>query len=179
MSLGTSLISGVAGAAIGAFATVATGAFGYLNKDRELDIRMVDIALSILSGDNKGVDAEPGRRFALRLLQTYSQTNIPPEEFDVWVSRGTLELSALTPVLLDEKRRLSESAGELDQRARDLRFSLGRLSTGVDGLAGRSPQYHEIREQVLEVLKQSTELQKRMDAVDELIKAAGAPPTSE
>lgn len=75
--------------AITAAATIATGAFGYLNKDRSLDIEMVRISLSILSGENKDTSLN-GRKFALRALSKFSGVNIPQDEFETWAESGTV-----------------------------------------------------------------------------------------
>lgn len=81
-------VVGIAGAAIGAMATIGASSLGYLNKDRELDIRMVSIALTILSGKIEGEKSEPARKFALRALEKFSGVDIPEPEFDVWVKEG-------------------------------------------------------------------------------------------
>ena len=79
-------------AGIAAFATVATGAFGYWSRNREQDIEMVRIALSILGGENKDTSL-PGRKFALRTLQKHTGVGIPSEEFNEWAEKGTLPKS--------------------------------------------------------------------------------------
>ncbi len=85
------LLTSIGAAAVGALATIWTGAFGYWNTDRGQDIQMVNIALSILGGEIKDQDtSEPGRRFALRLLQKYAEVEIPDTEFDSWAKDGTL-----------------------------------------------------------------------------------------
>ncbi|UCI21082.1 hypothetical protein FJ970_09070 [Mesorhizobium sp. B2-1-8] len=86
---GWAFAGGVIGAVVGAIATVWTGAFGYWNKNRELDIEMVRVSLSILAGENKDTSL-PGRKFALRALSRYSGVEIPDEEFDKWASTGTV-----------------------------------------------------------------------------------------
>ena len=68
---------------------ILTSAFGYWNKDRSQDIEMVNIALSILSGEKKD-NSVPGRKFALRLLEEYSAIDIPEDEFESWAEDGTL-----------------------------------------------------------------------------------------
>jgi len=84
------LLSGVAGAALTAIATMTTGAFGYLNKDRELDIQMVNVALTILSGDHDTKNSVEARKFALRSLSKYSNVEIPKDEFESWAKTGVL-----------------------------------------------------------------------------------------
>ena len=76
-------------AVITALASIVTGGFGYLNEDRGHDIQMVQIALSILSGDHEDTSL-PGRRFALRALEKYSEVEIPQSEFEEWAKTGTL-----------------------------------------------------------------------------------------
>nr|WP_321457199.1 hypothetical protein [uncultured Cohaesibacter sp.] len=80
----------LASAVVGSFATIATGYFTYANQDRELDIKMINIGLAMLSGENKGVDYEPGRKFALRILQKYTGVEIPKDEFNMWVAKGEI-----------------------------------------------------------------------------------------
>ncbi len=77
------------GAVIGSLTVIMAPAFGYLSKDRELDIEMVRISLSILASE-KQEEAEWGRRFALRALSKYSEVEIPADEFKAWAEKGTL-----------------------------------------------------------------------------------------
>lgn len=86
------------GALFGAVAAVVTGYFGFANKDRELDIEMVRVSLSILSGENVE-SSHPGRRFALRALQQYSGVDIPADDFETWVASGTVPRIAPSPDL--------------------------------------------------------------------------------
>lgn len=87
------------GSLIGVAAAIAATWAGFLNKDRELDIEMVRLSLSILAGENKDTSAS-GRRFALRALEKYSGIDIPPDDFELWVASGTLPsttIAALRP----------------------------------------------------------------------------------
>lgn len=52
---------------------------------------MVRISLSILAGENKEASA-PGRRFALKALEQYSEIDIPAAEFNEWVKTGTIPI---------------------------------------------------------------------------------------
>lgn len=78
------------GAAAGAAATIITGSFGYLNKDRELDIRMVDVALTILSGEKIDDNSIYARRFAIEALSKYSGVELENAEKARWAEEGTL-----------------------------------------------------------------------------------------
>jgi hypothetical protein len=91
------LIQAVLTAILAAFATICTGAFGYWNKDREQDIQMVNIALSMLGGPVKD-SPETGRRFAIRVLEKYAKVEVPDEEFDIWAKVGTLSDGIYRPV---------------------------------------------------------------------------------
>ena len=84
-----SAITGIASATLAA----STGLFGFLNKDRSLDIELVRISLSILTGENKD-ESIYGRKFALRTLSEYSGIEIPRDEFDEWAKSGTIALGA-------------------------------------------------------------------------------------
>lgn len=87
--MGRELWIAVVSAFIGALSSIAVASISYINRDRELDLEMVKISLSILSGDNRDSSA-PGRRFALRALATYSGVTIPPDDFSTWVENGTV-----------------------------------------------------------------------------------------
>ncbi|MBN7755554.1 hypothetical protein JYP46_01850 [Nitratireductor aquimarinus] len=87
--LKSTILASIAGAAVGAIATISTGAFGYMNKDRELDIEMVQVSLSILQGENTETSI-PGRKFALRSLAKFTGIEIPDSEFEEWARTGTL-----------------------------------------------------------------------------------------
>ena len=90
------VLTTIGAAAVGALATIWTGAFGYWNTDRGQDIQMVNIALSILGGENKD-SSIPGRKFALRVLEKYAEVEIPETEFEQWATVGTLPASIYRP----------------------------------------------------------------------------------
>lgn len=69
---------------------VSTGAFSYFNKDRELDLKMVDISLTILSGDHDTKNSLEARKFALRALSKYADVEIPDTELETWANQGIL-----------------------------------------------------------------------------------------
>ncbi|MBG6160568.1 hypothetical protein IWQ54_000218 [Labrenzia sp. EL_195] len=89
---------GVVSAMAGAAATIAVGSFGYFNKDRELDIQMVNVSLSILRGEATGdKDTLQSRRFALRLLRKYADIEIPEDEFNDWAEKGNTPFKDMGP----------------------------------------------------------------------------------
>jgi hypothetical protein len=77
-------------------ATVAVGFFTFFNDARELDLKMMDVSLSILSGEKGGVDDDtnseylPGRMFALDALEKSSGVKI--EKKEEWAKSGKLSL---------------------------------------------------------------------------------------
>lgn len=83
-------------------ASFSGATFAYLNKDRELDIRMVDIGLSLLSGKNEGATSVPARGFALRVLSKYSGVDIPADEFQTWVSEGIVSFGDTPSIVLSD-----------------------------------------------------------------------------
>ena len=84
------LLGAVVGALVTAGATAYAASLGYFNKDRELDIQMVNVGLSILRGEATGdKDSLQSRRFALRLLRKYADVDIPDEELQEWADKGT------------------------------------------------------------------------------------------
>ena len=62
----------------------------YWNRNRELDIRMVDVALTILSGSNDATKSQYARTYALDLLDHYGGVRIPPEQQAAWAASGDL-----------------------------------------------------------------------------------------
>ena len=61
-------------ACVGAGATLGIGAFGYFNKNRDLDIKMIEIALGILREDPEKSKITATREWAVDLLDQYSGT---------------------------------------------------------------------------------------------------------
>ena len=93
-----SLLSGIVGAILGATATITTAGFGYLNKDREMDIQMVEIGLSILNGavaDDSKEDSKPARAFAVSLLERYADVEISYRE--EWIESGNVPYESPNP----------------------------------------------------------------------------------
>ncbi|MFN0191856.1 MAG: hypothetical protein ACKVP5_07740 [Aestuariivirga sp.] len=62
----------------------------YWNKDRELDIRMVDVALTILSGKDEGTKTKQAKAYALDLLEKYGGVEIVDEAELAWANGGEL-----------------------------------------------------------------------------------------
>ena len=91
----------ILGAIIGAGATILTSGFGYLNKDRELDIRMVEIGLSILNGE-KTEKSEPARQFAVNLIEKYSGVDILQK--DQWVKTGDVPYDAVSTTMTKQHK---------------------------------------------------------------------------
>lgn len=90
MGMTDTVIVGVISAFIGAASSIATSSLTYFNSSRELDIRMVNVALTILSAKEKGTDTEQARRYALRALEHYGGVDIPDSEFEQWAKTGTV-----------------------------------------------------------------------------------------
>jgi hypothetical protein len=86
----TTLITTLIGGVIGGAVTLGGSHLAYSNKDKELDIQLVNVGLSILRGEATGdKETEPARRFALRLLREYTEVEIPEEEYEKWATKGT------------------------------------------------------------------------------------------
>ena len=60
----------------GGLVVLVGSTFGYWNKDRELDIRMVDVALTILSAKDDATKSSYAKAYALDLLEKYGDTKI-------------------------------------------------------------------------------------------------------
>ena len=164
------VIGGVVGAALGATATIATGALGYIQKDRELDIRLVDVGLAILSGENKGATTEPARRFALRLLSKYANVEIPRTEFDEWAKNGILPLSDLINLLSQRQNMISD----IDKLAHGIAVEQDEYSDEISskssGIAGFGPiaqqklyKIHKLRSDIVSLQAGIAKLQQEID----------------
>jgi len=86
----SNLLSGVLGAALGTLATLVASTFDYWNKSRELDIRMVDVAVTILSAKDEGTKSRNARVYALELLEKYGGVEIPNKK--EWAAEGELPI---------------------------------------------------------------------------------------
>ncbi|MCP4318363.1 MAG: hypothetical protein GY789_20685 [Hyphomicrobiales bacterium] len=92
--IGKNVFAAIGIAAIGVVGTIGSGAFGYWNTDRNQDIQMVNIALSILGGENKDTSFE-GRMFALYVLEKYADVKINNKA--EWATSGTLPKDIYVP----------------------------------------------------------------------------------
>ncbi|MEP1934940.1 MAG: hypothetical protein ABJJ37_27010 [Roseibium sp.] len=85
----TALIAAAVGSLFSLVGTIGAASFGYFNKDKELDIQLVNVGLSILRGEATGdKDTIQARRFALRLLKKYADVDIPKDEAEDWAKTG-------------------------------------------------------------------------------------------
>ena len=64
---------GVAGIAL--IGTLATGFYTYANRNRELDIRLVEIGIGILRADPKETNLKAARGWAVKVIEDYSKVN--------------------------------------------------------------------------------------------------------
>jgi hypothetical protein len=131
--------------AIAALATIVVGYFTFFNQSRELDIKMVELSLSILAGERGGVvedkagtqaygEYEISRLFALRALSRYSGVALSTEEMQAWAESGSISFGELAPDL----QAYQQSVSKMVASARDFvlvdnsigirfgRFTLGR-----------------------------------------------------
>lgn len=89
------LISTISPAFFGAFfgiaGTIFASTLGYLNKDRELDLEMVRLSVTILSTPTSAADNDLQRRFAVYALRQFSGVNMSDADLDAWAkTRGSL-----------------------------------------------------------------------------------------
>src|SRR5262245_13301762 len=108
--------TGVIGGIVGAGITLAWSTDDYWNKSRKLDVEMVRLSLNILAGDLTE-PSMPGRRFALNALEKFSGINIPKDQFELWLSSGTVpappisanDLAAIAGQLIGQMRTEAEA----------------------------------------------------------------------
>lgn len=85
----TVLVAAFAGGLFAATATVSTGYLNFSNRDRELDIQLIDISLGILRGEHDAAAAErasvvAARRFAVLTITRLSETTLTEKEISAW-----------------------------------------------------------------------------------------------
>ena len=76
MALKRDIILALGSAAIGAFSSLAVAGFGFVNKDRELDIQMLNIALGILREDPKQSKISAAREWAIDVINISAPVQI-------------------------------------------------------------------------------------------------------
>jgi hypothetical protein len=62
---------------------------------RAQDVRMVEIALSILKGDSVDEKGRPARQFAIETLKRYSGLSSDQVDWDTWLARGTVPFDSV------------------------------------------------------------------------------------
>lgn len=145
----------IASAAVGATATILTGAFVYFNKNKELDIQMVQISLSILSGEDTGKKSAPARKFALHMLENYTGVEIPRDDFDSWVDGGVL------PSTVMDTRGTAYQMGYLKGLEGGIKDQRELEERGKRGApAGRGPKWAELQERLRQILVEIEQLEK-------------------
>lgn len=82
-------ISGVLGAAT----AIGGGYLTFANKDRELDVRLIEISLAILKGHYEPDSQDKAsiiqaRKFAIRTVARLAETHLEPEEIAIWSEGG-------------------------------------------------------------------------------------------
>lgn len=91
----------IAPAFIAAGISALTAYFVFIKENRELDIRMVELSLSILKGEFKDDQiSNPihARRFALRVLEKFSGVEIDDDELENWAKGGGVPFDQIAPM---------------------------------------------------------------------------------
>lgn len=88
----TVVVAAFAGGLFAALATISTGYLSFSNRDRELDIQLINISLGILRGEHdvKDVDREAtnaARKFAILTISRLAETQLEDNEIEAW-SKG-------------------------------------------------------------------------------------------
>ncbi|HEV7319427.1 MAG TPA: hypothetical protein VGO04_12560 [Ensifer sp.] len=100
-SIWTPIVPVIAGGALTLIGGVIGSYFTFINAGRDLDIKMIELSLSILGGEKGGADdpAEDvsyveARLFALRTLKKYSGVEIADEVMRPWAQGGRIPSAA-------------------------------------------------------------------------------------
>lgn len=138
-NIATACIAAVS-ASFGAAATIFTGAFDYFNRDRELDIQMMQIGLSIMRGEGTGnKESIPARTYAISLLEEYGNVTLDKQIKKTWAEDGTTPFKTTS---LEEKA--------LSKRELNLRNNLKKLREDVVSRCRAKPRrtYLEWHEEI-------------------------------
>jgi hypothetical protein len=74
------VVTGLLGALAGFGGAVATGWFAFASKDEELRVRLVEIAIGILSADPSKTDLTPARGWAMNIIDQKSGVKFSDED---------------------------------------------------------------------------------------------------
>jgi hypothetical protein len=86
----STVLTSVISAIVTAVSVIGASTLGYFNRDRELDIRMVDVALTILSAKDEGTKSLHAKRYALQLLSNYGGVEISDGDQIAWAADGNV-----------------------------------------------------------------------------------------
>ncbi|MCV0427218.1 MAG: hypothetical protein K5905_17285 [Roseibium sp.] len=99
------LIGSLIGSALTFIAAVVTSILGFWNDNRELDLKMVDVALAILAGEKGGTtENQPpeARRFAINALRNNSNVAMDEIHWNAWIESNA-------PLNIDRYQGLARS----------------------------------------------------------------------
>ncbi len=90
--IGEALGGAAFGALFGVAGTIWASTAGYMNKDRELDLEMVRLSISILSAPASFSDNDQlQRRFAVHALRQFSGVDMSDDDIELWAqAKGAL-----------------------------------------------------------------------------------------
>jgi hypothetical protein len=109
--------------------TVVAQYFTASQKARDQDIRMVEIALSLVTPDPEKGGAKGARQFAVDLLEKYSGVPISKEERDTIINTAVVQTPPATAVPAQDRPIGSDEVVLLDEPGHTLQW------TGSDGAA--------------------------------------------
>lgn len=93
----TALIAATA-AVISALIALGSAGFSYLNRDRELDIRLVEIGIGILKADpGKSEGASPARQWAIDVIEESSGFEFTAEDKALLLRKPLIYWMTATP----------------------------------------------------------------------------------
>ncbi|MEO1564177.1 MAG: hypothetical protein AAFR98_12135 [Pseudomonadota bacterium] len=89
----TIVVAAFAGGLFASIASTATGYLDFASKDREIDIRLIEISLGILRGEHEpdGSDHDSvvvARRFAIETIVRLAKTELTDEDIRTWAEGG-------------------------------------------------------------------------------------------
>ncbi|WP_299919685.1 hypothetical protein [uncultured Roseobacter sp.] len=120
----TLLIAAFGGSLFASGATVATGYLTFSNRDRELDLQLIETSLGILQGEHDPESAQDdsaavARKFAILTIMRLANTQLTDEEVSTWVDGGqtpfqNTALGHLIDTVALENLRERERAGGIE-----------------------------------------------------------------
>lgn len=109
-------------AGIAFIGSVVSAFYTYANRNRELDIKLVEIGIGILHADPKGADLSPARAWAIQVIEDNSKVKFTDADRKSLLQKPLLYRSAAGPSPASANRQIIRDIPDnrINQVAKDL-----------------------------------------------------------